>query len=49
MFFIFVITFSPNKIQTRSAPQNDRLNLSFLKDIYVVDEKMTRSGLKTAI
>ena len=31
----FVITFEPIKIQTHSAPQNDRLNLSFVKDIYV--------------
>ena len=28
-----VITFEPIKIQTQSAPQNDRLNLSFVKDI----------------
>jgi hypothetical protein len=27
--------------QTRLAPQNDRLNLSFVKDIHVVGEKMT--------
>ena len=32
MFFIVVITFKPNKIQTRLAPQNERLNLSFVKD-----------------
>ena len=30
-----VITFDPIKIQTRSAPQNDRLNFSFVKDTYV--------------
>ena len=30
-----VITFEPIKIQTHSAPQNDRLNFSFVKDIYV--------------
>ena len=29
---IFVITFEPNKIQIRLGPQNDRLNLSFVKD-----------------
>ena len=28
-----VITFEPIKIQTHSAPQNDRLNFSFVKDI----------------
>ena len=27
-----VITFDPIKIQTHSAPQNDRLNFSFVKD-----------------
>jgi hypothetical protein len=47
MFFIFVITFEPKKIQIRLAPQNDRLSLSFVKDIYVVGEKMTRSCHKT--
>ena len=26
----WVITFEPNKIQTHSAPQNDRLNFSFV-------------------
>ena len=35
------ITFEPNKIQTHLAPKNDRLNLSFLKNIYVVGQKMT--------
>ena len=30
-----VITFDPIKIQTHSAPQNDRLNFSFVKDIHV--------------
>ena len=41
MFFIFAITFEPNQIQTRLAPQiqNDRLNLSFMKEIDVVDKK----------
>ena len=28
-----VITFEPIKIQTHSAPQKDRLNFSFVKDI----------------
>ena len=27
-----VITFEPIKIQTHTAPQNDRLNFSFVKD-----------------
>jgi hypothetical protein len=30
-----VITFEPIKIQTYSAPQNDRLNVSFVKDTHV--------------
>ena len=30
-----VITFDPIKIQTHSAPQNERLDFSFLKDIHV--------------
>ena len=29
-----VITFDQIKIQTHSAPQNDRLNFSFVKDIH---------------
>ena len=29
-----VIAFEPIKIQTHSAPQNDRLNFSFVKDIH---------------
>ena len=32
IFAFWVITFEPNKIKTRSAPQNDSLNLSFVKD-----------------
>jgi hypothetical protein len=38
-FCIYVITFEPIKIQTHSAPQNNRLNFSFLKDIHVVGKK----------
>ena len=30
-----LIAFEPIKIQTHSAPQNDRLNFSFVKDIHV--------------
>jgi hypothetical protein len=30
-----VITFEPIKFKTCSAPQNDRLNFSFVKDIHV--------------
>ena len=35
-----VITFDQIKIQTHSAPQNDRPNFSFVKDIHVVAEKL---------
>ena len=35
-----VITFEPIKIQTHSAPQNDRLNFSFVKDIHVDGENL---------
>ena len=44
-----VITFDPIKIQTHLAPQNDRLNLSFVKDIYADGGKLARNGRKTAI
>ena len=39
----FVITFEPNKIQTRLTPHNNLLNVSFVNDIHAVGEK--RSGL----
>ena len=42
----FGITFEPIKIQTCSSPQNDRLNLSFVKDIKVIGKKPTRYGHK---
>ena len=49
-FFVnYMNIFHKTKVQTCSVPQNDRLNLSFVKDIYVVAKKMTRSGHKTAI
>ena len=35
MSFLFVITFKPNKTQTHLTPQNDCLNLSFVKYIHV--------------
>ena len=38
-FALCVITFEPIKIQTHSAPQNDRLNFSFVKDVYVDGKK----------
>ena len=39
IFAFCVITFEPNKIQTIQAPQNDRLNLSFVKDNLLVGKK----------
>ena len=36
-------------IQTRLAPQNDRLNLSFVKYIYANGGKLARNGRTTAI
>ena len=44
-----VITFDQIKIQTHSAPQNDRLNFSFVKDIHVVGKTMATKGRKMAI
>ena len=44
-----VIKFVPIKIKTYKAPQNDLLNLSFVKDIYVVGKKLTRDSRKMAI
>jgi hypothetical protein len=48
-FAFYVITSEPIEVQTRSVPQNDRLNLSFVKYIKVVVKKMARNGRKTAI
>ena len=36
----YAITFEPIEIQKHSAPQNDHLNLSFVKDTYVNAEEM---------
>ena len=44
-----VITFEPIKIWTCLAPQNDHLNLNFVKDIYVVGETIARNCRKMAI
>ena len=35
----YVVAFDPIKIFTYLAPQNDRLNLNFVKDIYVIAKK----------
>ena len=45
-FYAFsVIIFEPIKIQTFSAPQNDCLNLSFVKNILEIG-RMARNGKK---
>ena len=43
---IIWISFETIKIQTCLAPQNDLLNLSFVKDIHVVVEKRPEMVLK---
>ena len=48
-FAFCVIIHEPIKIQTYSAPQNDRLNFVFMKDIYVDSKKVARNSCKTAI
>ena len=45
----YAIAIEPIKVQTCSAPQNDRLNFSFVKDIYVDGGKVARNGRKTTI
>ena len=44
-----VINFEPIEVQTHSAPQNHRLNLSYVKDINIDGGKVARNGRKTAI
>ena len=39
-----VITFGPIKVKTCSAPQNDHLNLSFVKDSYADGGKWSKNG-----
>ena len=36
----------PIKVQIHSAPQNDRLDFSFMKDIHETAKKMARKGRK---
>ena len=45
----YAITFEQIKIQKRSATQNDRLSISFVKDTYVNAEKMAKKGGKMVI
>ena len=44
----YAIAIEPIKLQTHSASQNDRLNLSFVKDTYVDGKILARNGQKTA-
>ena len=43
------MTFEPIKIWNRQAPQNDHLNLSFLKDNHIIGKTITTNGRKMAI
>ena len=45
-FLIYVIAFDPIKIYTDWAHQNDRRNLSCVRYINTVGEKMTGNGRK---
>ena len=45
----YAIAIEPIEVQKCSAPQNDRLDLSFLEDIYVYAKKMARKNLKIVI
>jgi len=49
LYYYNALAFDPIEIQTHYAPQNDRLNLSFLKDFDVDGKKMARKGHKMAI
>ena len=48
-FVIYVLAFDPIKINALYASQNDRQNLSFVKDINVVGNKMARNGCEMTI
>ena len=47
IFTFYDIALEPIKLQNHSASQNDRLNLSFVKDTYIVAKKwpeMVKNG-----
>ena len=46
---IYVVVFDPIKMLVGWAHQNDRLNLSFVKDINTVGKQMARNGRKKVI
>ena len=45
----YAIAIEPIKVKICSASQNDRLNLSFVKDTHGNAKKMARNGGKTVI
>ena len=45
----YVLFINPIKIDTLYTSQNDQGNLSFVKDINVIGDKMTRNGRKMTI
>ena len=45
----YVVAFDPIKIFTYQAPQNDRPNLSFVKDLYLGAKKLAKNGRKMTI
>ena len=45
----YAIAIEPIKVQTQSASQNDRLNVSFVKDTYGNAKKMARKVGKMVI
>ena len=49
IFAFYDIALEPIKLQDHSASQNDRLNLSFVKDTYVPAKKMARKVGKIVI
>ena len=42
----YVLALDPIKILTHLGPQNDGLNLSFVKDVNIVAKKMAQNGHK---
>ena len=45
----YAIAIEPIELQTHSASQNDRLNLSFVKDMYVDGKNLAGNDRKTSI
>ena len=45
----YVVAFDPIEFLTCYTPQNDHLNLIFVKDIHAVCKEMTRNGPKMVI